>query len=198
MIVRRVTVRATADQGTSPSCALLQGTDMELPCLVAFITVGLKPRLARMPRRKRGLNGDQGLGDNSGAPCSPQHLRSQLCVPAGGRTNCGYRMAGCATWPPRSSASSRLTPRRTSCPSPSTRMSLHWGESLRCDGCLVGLCWVQPAAITGMSLLQKNLSEKPPKSPVSQTDKGESGKLSLLSMGADGKATGSGMRMGIG
>lgn len=134
VIVWGVTVRARTDRGTSPNCALPPETNMKTSCLLMFVTVGLKPRLARILRGKPGLNGVQGLGDNSGSPCPPQHSCSWLHILTGGRTNCGSRMAGCATWPLRSSASSRPTLRRTSCPSPSTRTSLLWGESLLCDG----------------------------------------------------------------
>lgn len=76
--------------------------------------------------------------------CCPRGTHGSVL--AGGRTSCGSRTAGCATWLLRSSGSCPRTPRRTSCPSPSTRMSLHWGESRgtgRCGWVRWELLWAQ-------------------------------------------------------
>lgn len=64
-----VTVRATTEQGASPSH--LAGTGTNPPCQLAFIPAGLKPSLARMPWGKPGVNGqkEQGLGAAGGDAC---------------------------------------------------------------------------------------------------------------------------------
>lgn len=52
-------------------------------------------------------------------------------------------MAGCVTWPRRSSASCPLTQKRTSSPSPSTRMSLRSGK-WAAPRPLTSTAWVEP------------------------------------------------------
>lgn len=47
---------------------------------------------------------------------------------AGEKTNWGSQMAGCVTWPQKSSSSSLPTQRRTSFPSPNSQMFLLLGE----------------------------------------------------------------------
>lgn len=66
------------------------------------------------------------LGDWSSLGCE---AGLTLCFASPGEmTNSASRMAGCATWRQRSSASCPPTQRRTSSPSLSTQMSLHSGR----------------------------------------------------------------------
>lgn len=75
-----------------------------------------------------------GLGSSGGTvPGLWRALTLRLASP-GEKTNCASRMAGCATWRPRSSASCPPTRRRTSSPSPSTPTSSRSGR------------WAPPAA----------------------------------------------------
>lgn len=66
------------------------------------------------------------LGDWSSLGCD---AGLTLCFASpGGRTSYASRMAGCATWHRRLSASCLLTQRKTSSLSPSTQTSLHSGR----------------------------------------------------------------------